>query len=82
MRPADVPAIAATLAASGNGSEHSYVMYSDAQRAAWVVGNAHEGVSVELSRGQSDLITVVELAEVKGLSIAPIGVCSFCLLIN
>ncbi len=67
--PADIPAFAAAAGGSENGR---FVMYSDAQKAVWVV-DAAGNASVQLSRGESDLITVVPLTEVKGLCIAPIG---------
>ncbi|BDA43643.1 probable galactinol-sucrose galactosyltransferase 2 [Coccomyxa sp. Obi] len=74
VRPADVPAFAAAATAADDGCAAAtrYVMYSDAEKKAWVVDAAGK-VSVRLSRGQSDLITVVPLNEVKGLCIAPIG---------
>jgi hypothetical protein len=58
------------LAAAGPGALH--VLYSDAQQRAWVL-EGRESISISLSRGQSDLITIVPLAEVKGLGFAPIG---------
>lgn len=74
VRAADVPAFAAAER-DGSGSGR-YVVYSNAQQAVWVLA-AQESVSVRLSRGESDLMTVVQLAEVKGLSIAPIGTTPF-----
>ncbi len=73
VRPSDVPAFAVAAAADGGcAAATRYVMYSDAERKAWVVDAAGK-VSVRLSRGQSDLVTIVPLTEVKGLCIAPIG---------
>ncbi len=74
VRPADVPAFAAAAAAADDSCAAAtrYVMYSDAEKKAWLVEAAGK-VSVQLSRGQSDLITIVPLTEVKGLCIAPIG---------
>ena len=49
-----------------------FVLYSDRQQRAWVA-DQHEAASICLARGESDLITVVELAEAKGISLAAIG---------
>lgn len=73
VRPADIPIFAADP--SGDWAAARFVLWSDAQQAAWVVGAA-ENAPVRLSRGESDLITVVPLTELKGLCIAPIGASS------
>ena len=49
-----------------------FVLYSDRQQRAWVAG-LHEGASIRLARGESDLISVAQLSEAKGISIAAIG---------
>ncbi|KAK9915311.1 hypothetical protein WJX75_007444 [Coccomyxa subellipsoidea] len=73
VRPADIPAFAAAAASSDACSDSGrFVMYSDAQKALWVV-DAAGATPVQLSRGESDLITIVPMTEVKGLCIAPIG---------
>ena len=57
---------------SFDGEESRYVLYSDAQKAAWVT-EPRERIKVSLKRAESDLITIVPLRELKGLSLAPIG---------
>lgn len=66
VSPSDV------MAFGGDDPSARYVLYSDAQTAAWVT-ELREGVKVSLKRAQSDVITVVPLRELKGLSLAPIG---------
>ena len=67
VSPADV------MSFGGEDPSTRYVLYSDAQKAAWVT-ELREGVKVSLKRAESDLITIVPLRELKGLSLAPIGV--------
>ena len=66
VSPSDV------MAFGGNDPSARYVLYSDAQKAAWVT-ELREGVKVSLKRTESDVFTVVPLRELKGLSLAPIG---------
>ena len=66
VSPCDVMAFA------GEDPSARYVLYSDAQKAAWVT-ELREGVKVTLKRAESDLITIMPLRELKGLSLAPIG---------
>ena len=66
VSPADVMAFA------GGDPSGRFVLYSDAQKTAWVT-ELREGVKISLKRAESDLITVVPLRELKGLSLAPIG---------
>ena len=60
------------MAFSGGDPSSRYVLYSDTQKAAWVT-DLREGIKITLKRAESDLVTVVPLHEVKGLSVAPIG---------
>ena len=73
VAPSDV------MAFSGGDPSSRYVLYSDAQKTAWVT-DLREGIKVTLKRAESDLVTVVPLHEVKGLSVAPIGapLCGEC----
>ena len=66
VRPSDIP----QYAAANYGSR--FVLYSDRQQRLCTLG-PHEGLAVSLARGESDLITVVPILEVKGLSVAAIG---------
>ena len=66
VSPSDV------MAFGGDDPSARYVLYSDAQKATWVTG-FREGVKVSLKRAESDLVTIVPLRKLKGLSLAPIG---------
>ena len=66
VSPSDV------MAFGGEDPSARYVLYSDARKAAWVT-ELREGVKVSLKRAESDLITIVPLRQLKGLSLAPIG---------
>ena len=67
------------MAFNGGDPSSRYVLYSDTQKAAWVT-DLREGIKVSLKRAESDLVTIVPLHEVKGLSVAPIGepLCGEC----
>lgn len=66
VRPSDIP----QFAAADYGSR--FALHSDRQQQLCTLG-LHEGLAVSLARGQSDLVTIVPITEVKGLSVAAIG---------
>ena len=66
VRPSDVP----QFASADYGSR--FALYSDRQQRLCTLG-LHESLAVALARGESDLVTIVPLTRVKGLSVAAIG---------
>jgi len=60
------------MAFGGEDPSARFVLYSDAQKMAWVT-ELREGIKISLKRAESDVVTVVPLRELKGLSVAPIG---------
>ena len=71
VRPSDVP----QFASADYGSR--FALYSDRQQWLCTLG-LHESLAVALARGESDLVTVVPITSVKGLSVAAIGEPLFC----